>query len=187
MNNISYISIYSSDSRKELELYERCCDIGKPLRYGKNLEILIPWCDWNNYMTTLFPRRDLEEFDSLELREYIWETDEKFRILPDHILRKFFEVQFNPYVRTKPLSYVGSLISRYITMDGVNRVIILRSFGKQEENGLLLDIDPFCIKDSLPLDELIKMYPEVDELVKRRFINSNPERFEYLNNVINKI
>lgn len=53
---ISYISIYTSDVIKGLELYEKCLKVNpeKPPLYGKDLEILIPWADWNNYTNILF-------------------------------------------------------------------------------------------------------------------------------------
>lgn len=52
---ISYISIYTSDVKKDyscMKMFES--KSRKPPLYGKDLEILIPWADWNNYTNILF-------------------------------------------------------------------------------------------------------------------------------------
>lgn len=175
---ISYISIYTSDVIKGLQLYEKCLKVnpGKPPLYGKDLEILIPWADWNNYTNILFPT--LGELMSLEIKEYLWETDQKLEILPSKTIERLY--------KSKYFDLLGNFI-------GINQQ---NEFWFLDENNKLRDV--FSIRFSDVGTSIIVMgyslvnyfkigYVVEKEIFYRRFINSDPKRFESLNNVIKNI
>lgn len=172
----SYISVCSSDPKKGLELYNKCLKINpsKPPRYGVNLEILIPWVDWNNYTDILFPT--IAELRSLEIMEYVWETDQKIEILPSIVIEKLY--------KTKMINVLGNLIGKDHSqdytkiwfLDTIKPNKIFSYHLETSYTSLLIDIK----------DKIENGYIEKDVLY-RRFINSNPKRFESLNNVIKNI
>lgn len=173
---ISYISVYTPDVKKGLELYEKCLEVNpwKPPLYGKNLEILIPFPDWNNYVNSLFPT--LEELRELEIKEYLWDTDEKLDILPRQYVEDMYIAEKNKFSDKALFSYLGQMLV------SINKKLYFLS----------LTGEPFIIKTPL-YDSSLKlksMTPdqffgyvgkskkeEVIEKVRRRFVNYNPRRF----------
>lgn len=173
---ISYISIYTSDVKKGLQLYEKCLKVNpeKPPLYGKDLEILIPWADWNNYTNILFPT--LGELRSLEIKEYLWETDQKLEILSSKAMEGLY--------KSKYFDLLGNFI-------GVNQQ---NEFWFFDGNNRLRDVFSIRFSDigiSIVMGYSLINYFELGyavekEIFYRRFINSDPKRFESLNNVIKK-
>lgn len=173
---ISYISIYTSDVIKGLELYNKCLEINprKPPLYGKDLEILIPWVDWNNYAMKLFPT--VGELMSLEIKEYLWETDQKLEILSSKEIRRLYESKY------------FDLLGNFIKIDQQNK------FWFFDGNNRLRDVFSIRISDigtGIVMGYSLMNYFELGYVVEkeifyRRFINSDPKRVESLNNVIKK-
>lgn len=178
---ISYISIYTSDVIKGLELYNKCLKINprKPPLYGKDLEILIPWVDWNNYAMKLFPT--LEELESVDLYEYFWETDMKLKILPDDIIKKLYLIEIGS--RLGVFSSLSYLVSESFETNVIKflSISIFDNFGFLEYH-----LDSQQIPIMLDMESEIKYNLINREVLYRRFINSDPKRFESLNNVIKK-
>lgn len=179
----SYIALCPSDPRKGLELYDTCLKINffKPPRYGKNAEILIPWIDWNNYAMRLFPT--IEELESVDIYEYIWETDMKLKILSDDIIEKLYLTETKEI--TGMFCFLGNLVSESLIVDGNTvKFLYIPFFGEPEILDFYLDNhlpNKFNIEDELKYNLINK------DVLYRRFINSDPKRFESLNNVIKNL
>lgn len=173
---ISYISIYTSDVIKGLELYNKCLKVNpeKPPLYGKDLEILIPWADWNNYTNILFPT--LGELRSLEIKEYLWETDQKLEILSSKAMEGLY--------KSKYFDLLGNFIgvnqqNEFWFFDGNNRLRDVFSIR-------FSDIGTGIVTGYSLMNYFELSYVVEKEIFYRRFINSDPKRFESLNNVIKK-
>lgn len=180
---ISYISVYTPDVKKGLELYNKCLKVnpGKPPLYGKNLEILIPFPDWNNYTKLLFPT--IAELRSLEIKEYLWDTDEKLDIFSSEIIEIMYKTETR--IQSGMFSFLGHSL---ILLNGELFLLSPKQLSRSETHSLGFRIIRTQLDGSnssstyfnLLSFNKISWRNEILEKIQRRFINYDPKRFKYL-------
>ena len=112
----------------------------------------------------LFPT--VGELMSLEIKEYLWETDQRLEISSSKEIRRLYESKY------------FDLLGNFIKIDQQNK------FWFFDGNNRLRDV--FSIRISDIGTGIVMGYFVEKEIFYRRFINSDPKRFESLNNVIKK-
>lgn len=186
----SYICISSSDPRKEMRINDICSKLcNNPIKYGPNYELLIPWTSWCYCHFELFfdyssngGRFYIGE--DISIGEYILETEEIIEVFDNNFLNGLAMLESRD-PKFPLFSLFGNLISS--NHNKTNTIKFLISDFKYTFSifTIPINLDTSCIS----YEQICSSYEidnELEDILLRRVINSNPKRFEFLNNVINK-
>lgn len=184
----SYICISSLNPRKELELNNRCLEFHKdknPIKYGPNYEILIPWTNWNSCHFELFFDYSKGYFyvdNDISIGEYILETEEVIEVFDNNLLNGLASLE-SKYPTYPLFTLFGNLISS--NLNNSDTIKFLISDINNTFNMFMISINLDISTNSYSYKQIdSSISNELKDVLSRRFINSNPKRFESLINVI---